>query len=105
MKYPAILLPGAFALAALTAAASPPAARDASKPAKQIDYTRDVRPILSSNCFRCHGPDDKARKARLRLDTKAGATKSAIVPGDPKKSELIDRITSDDDSTVMPPPK
>jgi mono/diheme cytochrome c family protein len=103
MKSLFLLLPGAFVLAALPAAASPPAT-DAGKAPAKIDYTRDVRPILAG-CFRCHGPDDRARKARLRLDTKAGATKSAIVPGDPGKSELISRITSDDDTAVMPPPK
>jgi hypothetical protein len=117
MKYPAFLLPGALALAALAAvAASPPAAKDAGKAGKDhtagkpIDFTRDVRPILT-RCFRCHGPDDKARKAGLRLDTRDGATKKsrsgaiAVVPGDPAKSELLARVTSEDDTEVMPPPK
>jgi hypothetical protein len=117
MKHPAFLVPGAFALAALTAfAAAPPTAKDATKPGKDhtagkpIDFTRDVRPILT-RCFRCHGPDDKARKAGLRLDTRAGATKKlrsgtfAIVPGDPSKGELLARITTDDDTELMPPPR
>ena len=73
--------------------------------------SRDVRPILSDNCFACHGPDDKARKAGLRLDTKEGAfakLKSgglAIVPGKPDESELIFRIESDDPELHMPPKK
>jgi hypothetical protein len=117
MKYPAFLLPGALALAGFAAfAASPPAVKDASKAGKDhptgkpIDFTRDVRPILA-RCFRCHGPDDKARKAGLRLDTRDGATKKlrsgdvAIVPGNPARSELLARITTEDDTEVMPPPK
>ena len=50
---------------------------------QQVDFTRDVRPILSRHCFKCHGPDDKARKAKLRLDLRAGAlgvTKSGARP-------------------------
>jgi hypothetical protein len=109
MKLPASLLPGALALAAVASfAASPPRRDDASTPpspaVKAVDFTRDVRPILA-RCFRCHGPDDKARKARLRLDTRTGATRSAIVPGDPAKSELLARVTSPDPAVVMPPPK
>ena len=77
-----------------------------------VDFNRDVRPILSDRCFGCHGPDaNKGRKAGLRLDEFAGATKqlksgdTAIVPGDLKKSEVWTRITSDDEDDVMPPPK
>ncbi len=76
-----------------------------------MNFARDVRPILSDNCFACHGPDDKARKAGLRLDTKEGAfakLKSgglAIVPGKPDESELIFRIESDDPELHMPPKK
>ena len=74
-------------------------------------FARDVRPILSDHCFACHGPDDKARKAGLRLDTQEGAfaeTESgarAIVPGKPGESELIARIESDDPDLLMPPKK
>ncbi|MCS6864102.1 MAG: PSD1 and planctomycete cytochrome C domain-containing protein [Gemmataceae bacterium] len=72
---------------------------------KTIDFNRDVRPILSNNCFQCHGPDEKTRKARLRLDTPEGAA-TAIVPGQPDASELIIRITaSPDDASRMPPAK
>jgi hypothetical protein len=80
----------------------------AEQPPK-IDYTRDVRPILAGKCFQCHGADDKVRKAGLRLDTRQGATKElkrgrvAIVPGNPAKSQLLTRVTSDDDGEVMPP--
>ncbi|HKB42143.1 MAG TPA: DUF1549 domain-containing protein, partial [Gemmataceae bacterium] len=74
-----------------------------------VDYQRDVRPILADTCFKCHGPDDNARKGKLRLDSRAGALKGgrngpAIVPGKPDDSELVKRLTSDSPSEVMPPP-
>ena len=71
------------------------------------DFNRDVLPIFSDNCFKCHGPDANARKAKLRLDLKEGAlrTKDAvIVPGKSTESELIARILSDDPDEQMPPP-
>ena len=76
-----------------------------------MNYARDVRPILSDNCFACHGPDDQKRKAGLRLDTKDGAFSKlksgsvAVVPGKPDESELIDRIENDDPDLLMPPKK
>lgn len=78
--------------------------------AGEIHFSRDIRPILSENCFFCHGPDDKKREANLRLDDEAGAKASndgviAVVPGDPEKSALIQRIVSHDPDEVMPPPK
>src|SRR5687767_15208254 len=74
--------------------------------AAKIEYNRDVRPILAENCFACHGPDSAARKASLRLDRREDAVEAkAIVPGDPAKSELIARVTTDDVDIVMPPPK
>src|SRR5439155_5218287 len=76
----------------------------------EADFSRDVLPIFSDNCFKCHGPDEKARKAKLRLDTKEGTFRSkdgvtVIVPGDSKKSELVRRISNTDPDDVMPPPK
>ena len=72
----------------------------------ELSYNRDVRPILSENCFSCHGFDPKNRKADLRLDTYDGATADgAIVPGDIVKSEVWRRIISHDEDEVMPPPK
>src|SRR5438874_13529957 len=72
----------------------------------KLEYNRDVRPILAENCFACHGPDSAARKADLRLDLREVAVQAgAIVPGDPGKSLLVERITADDPGQVMPPPK
>ncbi len=77
----------------------------------EAEFTRDVRPILSGICFKCHGPDDKSRKGGLRLDLREEALKAgksdelAIVPGKPEKSEIIRRITSTDPDEIMPPPK
>ena len=67
------------------------------------DFARDIRPILSANCFACHGPDAEARKAKLRLDSFADATRAAIVPGHPERSELIARINHPDPDKRMPP--
>jgi hypothetical protein len=78
----------------------------AARAADKLEYNRDVRPILAENCFACHGPDSAARKASLRLDRRDSAIESeAFVPGQPDKSELIDRICSNDEDQVMPPPK
>ena len=76
----------------------------------KVNFTRDIRPILSDKCFACHGPDEKTRKAKLRLDTREGALKDlegsrAIVPGKPDVSELLHRITTDDEDDRMPPGK
>lgn len=73
-----------------------------------ISFNHHVRPILSENCFFCHGPDEKTQEANLRLDNAEGATAdlggyAAIVPGDPEKSEVWIRILSDDPDEVMPP--
>ncbi len=77
-------------------------------PTQEIDFSRDVRPILAANCFACHGPDERAREADLRLDIAAGATVDrsghwAIKPGDADASELVSRIESDDQDEIMPP--
>jgi Protein of unknown function (DUF1553)/Protein of unknown function (DUF1549)/Planctomycete cytochrome C len=68
-----------------------------------VNFVRDVRPILAKNCFGCHGPDEKARKAKLRLDVEESA-KNVIVAGDVDASDLIKRLTSEGDDR-MPPPK
>jgi hypothetical protein len=73
-----------------------------------VDFSRDVLPVLSDNCFQCHGPDAKARKARLRLDTPEAALRKAdpvIVAGQSGASELIRRVRSADPSERMPPPR
>ena len=76
-----------------------------------IQFDRDIRPILSANCFACHGPDAAKRKADLRLDTRAGlfgTGKSAAVvvtPGKPDASELLKRVTATDPNELMPPAK
>ena len=74
-------------------------------------FNRDVRPILSKNCYACHGPDANERKAKLRLDTAEGAAaggksgKPAVVPGKISESELWRRIASTDPDEIMPPPE
>ncbi|MFN5533795.1 MAG: DUF1549 domain-containing protein, partial [Planctomycetaceae bacterium] len=76
-----------------------------------LEFNRDIRPILSENCFACHGPDARKRQAGLRLDVEAEAAKAlesgtrAIVAGHPEQSELIERLVSADPSEVMPPPE
>jgi hypothetical protein len=77
--------------------------------AAPVNFDREVRPILSDACYHCHGPDEKARKAKLRLDTKEGAFrvqdgKAVILPGKSSESELFKRITSADPDEKMPPP-
>ncbi len=74
----------------------------------EVDFNREVRPILAKHCLTCHGPDDAAREAGLRLDTQAGGREDlggyqAIVPGDAEDSEVILRVTSDDPDLRMPP--
>lgn len=89
------------AIAAATAVAagqSPP----------EVRYGRDIRPILSDRCFKCHGPDAAARAADLRLDDRADAVRlrdggAAVVPGDAEASELWRRITAHDVDERMPP--
>ena len=83
----------------------------AQAPAKKIDFSRDIKPILSNKCFLCHGrseTDRKGGKDGLRLDTPAGAIQdlgghAAIVPGKPEASELVTRISSQDPEEMMPP--
>ncbi len=87
------MLVAAFFIAPLLLAAAP----------AKIDFNRDIRPILSDRCFTCHGPDEKSRKAGLRLDTKEGAfsRKGLIVAGDAAGSRLLKRVTAE--KGRMPP--
>jgi hypothetical protein len=66
-------------------------------------FNRDIRPILSDRCFKCHGNDVGNRQAELRLDTQEGATEWAVIPGDAENSEVITRVASDDPEYRMPP--
>ena len=89
---------GLFAALAVSAAAAP------------LQFNRDVRPILSENCFHCHGQDEARREAKLRLDERAGAVRvrdgiAAIVPGKPDESELILRVEAKAEAEIMPPPE
>jgi hypothetical protein len=91
-----------FALILLTASLAH--GTELSVPAK-IEFNRDVRPILSDNCYHCHGNDPSHRKAKLRLDVREAALeKEAFVPGKPEQSQLIERILTDDADELMPPP-
>ena len=94
-------------LAVLSVAGTPLAGAGAGA----ADFNREVRPILSDKCYACHGPDAKSLEGKLRLDLRASATApaesgaTAIVPGRPEKSALIERIESTDKDERMPPPK
>jgi hypothetical protein len=102
-----LAVPGATALAA---AAAIGVAGDGGGGAPAVDFARDVRPILSDRCFRCHGPDAEAREAGLRLDLEEGALAdlggyAAIVRGDVAASELWQRVSAQSDLERMPPPE
>src|SRR4030095_407638 len=90
---------------------APPARAAGRSGDSKVDFNFHIRPLLSDRCFACHGPDEKSRKATLRLDTREGIFKAleegtAVVrPGDLAQSELFRRITSTDPEEVMPPPK
>lgn len=69
-----------------------------------IDYNRDIRPLLADRCYACHGPDESANESGMRLDIESEAIDAGVwVPGKPSESELVERITADDDSIIMPP--
>jgi len=79
-------------------------------PGAPVDFNREIRPLLVEHCLACHGPDEKSRKADLRLDglnLSALQTDSGrlIVPGKPDESELVLRLTHADPAKLMPPPK
>ncbi len=91
--------------------ATGPADSGAAVTPRPIDFSREVRPILANYCFPCHGPDVKARKAKLRFDVSDAAVAElpsgnrAIVPGKPEESEALARLKLDAVDGVMPPPK
>ncbi|MGB0595954.1 MAG: PSD1 and planctomycete cytochrome C domain-containing protein [Rubripirellula sp.] len=91
-----------LAIITLLALQLPGAQPQANRPS--IDFGKNIRPILSDRCFACHGPDEKQRKADLRLDTAEGLA-SVIVPSNLDSSELIARIESTDPDSIMPPPE
>jgi hypothetical protein len=101
----------AVALVSIRAAADEARPEDKSPLPDTIQFTRDVRPILSENCYKCHGPDPKVREAKLRFDTREGifATldegRVAVAPGSLNRSQLWKRITSTDKEEKMPPAK
>ena len=96
-RIPALLILG------LSVLATPSRAGEPAAPEK-IVFNRDVRPILSDNCFLCHGPDAGRRKGKLRLDLRDEALKKeAFVPGKPADSELVKRIETAKDDDLMPP--
>ena len=98
-------------LVVLISGAGPASAETSKAKSSPIDFNREVRPILTENCFKCHGPDEGARKAKLRFDVRADALKpaksgqTAIVPGAPEKSEMVARVTATDLDDRMPPLK
>ncbi len=101
-RWPAALLGGSVALLVLSGAYA----------GDKLQFNRDIRPILSDRCFKCHGPDKAARKANLRLDQAADAYAErkephtyAIVPGQPGKSLVVQKIFSRDTDEIMPPAK
>src|SRR5438067_1724165 len=78
--------------------------------AADVEFNRDIRPILSDHCFTCHGPDNNLRKAKLRLDVETGTKPlrggaSVVAPGKPADSELYRRLVTADPDEKMPPPK
>jgi hypothetical protein len=104
----------ALALAAVAVGrpeAQTPARSPAPAAGDRVSFNYQIRPLLSDRCFRCHGPDEKARKAKMRLDTSEGAYRAlddgwfVIKPGDPSRSFLVEKIFESDPDEMMPPPE
>lgn len=100
-----------LAFCALSVAYAGEASAAGAGGSRSIDFNRDIRPILSDNCFACHGPDKHKRKAGLRLDREEGAKAKlesgdrAVVPGNPQQSKLLKVVTTQDEDERMPPAK
>ncbi|MEY2600184.1 MAG: hypothetical protein RLZZ142_2443, partial [Verrucomicrobiota bacterium] len=107
----ALVFAGVHGIVSLGAGFSPISARATEAAPRSIGFNREIRPLLTSHCISCHGPDAEQRKGGLRLDLREEALKRqesgsrAIVPGDPEASELVVRLESGDRDEVMPPPK
>src|SRR5436190_14330236 len=101
----------AVVLLPLSAVADDVRVEDASPIPATVEFNRDIRPLLSENCYKCHGPDTKAREGNLRFDTKEGIFaaldegRHAVVAGNLPQSELWKRITSTAKDEKMPPAK
>ena len=98
-----------FTISVLSLIVAPCNARPAIKAAESIDFNRDVRPILSDKCLFCHGPDAQERQADLRFDEEDSALRdrggyAVIVPGEASRSEIMNRILSNEPQLLMPPP-
>ena len=104
------LFPAGLVLALTAGLNGRPSAADGPTARGTVDFSRDILPIFSDNCFKCHGPDEKGRKGKLRLDTREGAFRvkdgqTIIVPGKSAASELFRRIAARDPDELMPPPE
>jgi hypothetical protein len=109
-SYDVPFLPSTWLIFSITVTLTINSVSYSSEPSSDIDFSRDVLPILAENCFACHGFDESSRQADLRLDTRenAIATKDGVtpvVPGSPESSAIWNRITSTDSDEIMPPEK
>ena len=112
MSPASVRLVAAFALVSLGGLiASAQSPRVPAAGSSRVDFTQQIRPLLSDRCFRCHGPDPGKRKAKLRLDTREGAFKKIengwfiVKPFEPSRSEVVRRTSSRDPDQMMPPPE
>src|SRR3954451_24319477 len=94
-----MLVPRLLTVALLSSTLAAPASAAEAK----VSFTRQIKPILANKCFACHGPDEKERKAELRLDLRDQAVASVIKPGDRGHSEVVARITTADTDARIPP--
>ncbi|MEZ0327494.1 MAG: PSD1 and planctomycete cytochrome C domain-containing protein [Fimbriimonas sp.] len=107
-QFPLLLASLSLLAAGILASSSPAIAEPRAPQAKALNFNRDVKPILSENCFKCHGPDAAVVMGDLRLDVPESATKDrngkkAIWPGKPDQSLLLQRVSAHDDGMRMPP--